>query len=404
MSKEKNDLTLKVFAFIIAVILWSYVMSEVNPDISKEYKNIPVRFNNESALERQGLIIMEPEEVTVNVKVVGKKSDMANFSQESIKAQVDLSGYKEGQIKVPINVNLSQSNNIKMVGYEPREALFTFDKLITKEKNLRIKTKGSLGANYVVGDMTTKSKSVLLKGPRTLVNKVSEAMVEVDLNNRKEDESITVPIKLIDDEGHDVIGVEKEPKVVDITIPIFRTVNVPIELNLQEQLPDNYEITEITINPNKITLKGDKSISNLTFIQTKPIDVNKLIGNTDVPVELELPENVSLLNPNEKITVSLNIEENSTKVFEYALNEVEIRNLDNSLAIDTDDSSKTIQVSVKGSKKIVEALSKEDIELYLDFNMIDEGTHKVYLGSNTPTGITIKEIIPQSIEFKIIKR
>ncbi|MGJ0846229.1 YbbR domain-containing protein [Tissierella praeacuta DSM 18095] len=404
MSKEKNDLTLKVFAFIIAVILWSYVMSEVNPDISKEYKNIPVRFNNESALERQGLIIMEPEEVTVNVKVVGKKSDMANFSQESIKAQVDLSGYKEGQIKVPINVNLSQSNNIKMVGYEPREALFTFDKLITKEKNLRIKTKGSLGANYVVGDMTTKSKSVLLKGPRTLVNKVSEAIVEVDLNNRKEDESITVPIKLIDDEGHDVIGVEKEPKVVDITIPIFRTVNVPIELNLQEQLPDNYEITEITINPNKITLKGDKSISNLTFIQTKPIDVNKLIGNTDVPVELELPENVSLLNPNEKITVSLNIEENSTKVFEYALNEVEIRNLDNSLAIDTDDSSKTIQVSVKGSKKIVEALSKEDIELYLDFNMIDEGTHKVYLGSNTPTGITIKEIIPQSIEFKIIKR
>ncbi|MBU5256150.1 CdaR family protein [Tissierella praeacuta] len=404
MSKEKNDLTLKVFAFIIAVILWSYVMSEVNPDISKEYKNIPVRFNNESALERQGLIIMEPEEVTVNVKVVGKKSDMANFSQESIKAQVDLSGYKEGQIKVPINVNLNQSNNIKIVGHEPREALFTFDKLITKEKNLRIKTKGTLGANYVVGDMTTKSKSVLLKGPRTLVNKVSEAIVEVDLNNRKEDESITVPIKLIDDEGHDVIGVEKEPKVVDITIPIFRTVNVPIELNLQEQLPDNYEITEITINPNKITLKGDKSISNLTFIQTKPIDVNKLIGNTDVPVELELPENVSLLNPNEKITVSLNIEENSTKVFEYELNEVEIRNLDNSLAIDTDDSSRTIQVSVKGSKKIVEALTKEDIELYLDFNMIDEGTHKVYLGSNIPTGITIKEIIPQSIEFKIIKR
>nr|WP_312667263.1 CdaR family protein [Tissierella praeacuta] len=379
-------------------------MSEVNPDISKEYKNIPVRFNNESALERQGLIIMEPEEVTVNVKVVGKKSDMANFSQESIKAQVDLSGYKEGQIKVPINVNLNQSNNIKIVGHEPREALFTFDKLITKEKNLRIKTKGTLGANYVVGDMTTKSKSVLLKGPRTLVNKVSEAIVEVDLNNRKEDESITVPIKLIDDEGHDVIGVEKEPKVVDITIPIFRTVNVPIELNLQEQLPDNYEITEITINPNKITLKGDKSISNLTFIQTKPIDVNKLIGNTDVPVELELPENVSLLNPNEKITVSLNIEENSTKVFEYELNEVEIRNLDNSLAIDTDDSSRTIQVSVKGSKKIVEALTKEDIELYLDFNMIDEGTHKVYLGSNIPTGITIKEIIPQSIEFKIIKR
>ena len=36
MSKEKkNDLTLKIFALIIAIILWSYVMSEVNPPIYK---------------------------------------------------------------------------------------------------------------------------------------------------------------------------------------------------------------------------------------------------------------------------------------------------------------------------------------------------------------------------------
>lgn len=404
MSKERNDLTLKVFAFIIAIILWSYVMKEVNPDISKEFKNIPVKFNNESALERQGLIIMEPEEVTVNVKVIGRKSDIDNFYQESIKAQVDLNGYKEGQIKVPIDVSLVQSGNIKIIGNEPREVLFTFDKLVNKEKNLSIKTKGSLGPNYVVGDMTTKSKSILLKGPRTLVNKVAHVVAEVDLSSRKDDENISVPIKLLDDEGHDIVGVEKEPSVVDINVPILKTVTVPIELNLEKQLPENYEITEVTIKPNKITLKGDKNISNLTFIQTKPVDVNKLIGNIDVPVELELPENVSLLNPNEKVTVSLNVEENSTKTFEYILSEIDIRNLDNSLAIDMDDSSKTVEVLVKGNKKIIENLSKEDIGLYLDFNMLDEGTHKVHLGSNAPIGITVKEIIPQSIEFKITNR
>lgn len=408
MSKERNDLTLKVFAFIIAIILWSYVMKEVNPDISKEFKNVPVKFNNESALERQGLIIMDPEEVTVNVKVIGRKSDIDNFYQESIKAQVDLSGYKEGQIKVPINVSLVQSGNIKIIGNEPREVLFTFDKLVSKEKNLSIKTKGSLGPNYVVGDMTTKSKSILLKGPRTLVNKVANIIAEVDLskidlNTKKDSENITVPIKLVDDEGHDIVGVDREPSVVDINVPIFKTVTVPIELNLEKQLPENYEITEVTIKPNKITLKGDKNISNLTFVQTKPVDVNKLIGNADVPVELELPENVSLLNPNEKVTVSLNVEENSARTFEYILSEIDIRNLDNSLVIDMDDSSK-IEVLVKGNKKIIENLTKEDIGLYLDFNMLDEGIHKVQLGSNAPMGVTVKEIVPQSIEFKITNR
>ena len=38
---------------------------------------------------------------------------MAKFSREFIKAEVDLSGYSEGQVKVPINISLDQSSNIK---------------------------------------------------------------------------------------------------------------------------------------------------------------------------------------------------------------------------------------------------------------------------------------------------
>ncbi|CAK7000967.1 YbbR-like domain-containing protein [Tissierella carlieri] len=404
MSKEKSDLTLKIFSVIIAIVLWSYVTSEseVNPDISKEYRNIPVTYTNKTALDRQDLVIMEPEEATVSVKVTGKKSDMAKFSREFIKAEVDLSGYSEGQVKVPINISLDQSSNIKIVGREPENVLFTFDKIITKTQSVTVKTKGNLDPNYVLGDILTKTQSVLLKGPRSLVNKVADVVAVVDISGRKENINVTEPIKLIDDEKNDVRGVEYEPSVVDVSIPVFRIVTVPIELNLQTEPPENYEITSITINPNKITLKGGNDIANLTFIQTKPVDINYLMENADVPVELDLPENVSLLNPNEKVTISLKIEENFTKSFEYTLDEVDIRNLDGELTIDKDDHSKTIQVLAKGSKEAIENLTKEDLMPYLDFNMLDEGIHKVYLNFTAPIGITIKEISPQPIELKII--
>ncbi|MBU5311494.1 hypothetical protein KQI38_05590 [Tissierella carlieri] len=404
MSKEKSDLTLKIFSVIIAIVLWSYVTSEseVNPDISKEYRNIPVTYTNKTALDRQDLVIMEPEEATVSVKVTGKKSDMAKFSREFIKAEVDLSGYSEGQVKVPINISLDQSSNIKIVGREPENVLFTFDKIITKTQSVTVKTKGNLDPNYVLGDILTKTQSVLLKGPRSLVNKVADVVAVVDISGRKENINVTEPIKLIDDEKNDVRGVEYEPSVVDVSIPVFRIVTVPIELNLQTEPPENYEITSITINPNKITLKGGNDIANLTFIQTKPVDINYLMENVDVPVELDLPENVSLLNPNEKVTISLKIEENFTKSFEYTLDEVDIRNLDGELTIDKDDHSKTIQVLAKGSKEAIENLTKEDLMPYLDFNMLDEGIHKVYLNFTAPIGITIKEISPQPIELKII--
>lgn len=403
MSKEKNDLTLKIFAFTIAIVLWGYVMSIENPDISKEYRNITLTLNNTDELDRQNLIVMEPKEVTISVKVTGRKSDMANFSPDLIKAQADLSGYGEGKKKVPVNVSLNQFNNIKIVNYEPKEILFTFDKLITREKAVTVKTSGELESGYVLGDKTTKSGSILLKGPRTWVNEVSEAVAVVDITGMKDDSSKTAVIQLVDDQGNDVRGVEKEPNTVDVDISIFRTVNVPIELKTENQLPDQYEITNITINPRTVTLKGDKNIVNLRSIQTKAIDINSLIENTTQTVELELPPNVSLLNPNEKITISLNIEEISTRVLEYTLEDIDMLNLDTDLIIDKEHSQEPIYITVKGNSEVVERLNKEDLGLYLDLLNLNEGIHEVLLGFNAPAGVTVKEITPQPMELKLTK-
>lgn len=407
MSKERNDMTLKVFALIIAVILWSYVMSEVNPEQKDNIKNVSVAFNNLEALERQGLILMEPKEATVNVRIKGNKTDMDKFSSKSIKpikAQVDLSGYSEGQVKVPVNVFIDQFSNITIEKVEPSEILFTFDKLTSKDKTVTIKSTGKLEEGYVVGDISTKSQSILLKGPRSWVNEVAEIVAIVNLNGRKENASLTIPILLLDDQGNEVRGLTYEPSVIDVTVPIFRTVTLPIELQTEKELPENYEITDIAIKPNYITLKGDNNIINLTSIQTKPVDINLFIENPVLEVELDLPDNVSLLNPNERVTVSLNIDETNSKLIEYTLGDIDIRNLDSELIIAQEDLAKTIQILVKGNKEVIEELTKEDLQVYLDLNLLREGTHQVYIGINVLEGVTVKEISPKSVELKLIAR
>lgn len=70
MGKEKNDWTLKVFALIIAIVLWSYVMSEVNPVMTEEFRNVKVNILNEASLEREGIVILEPENIdNIDIKV-----------------------------------------------------------------------------------------------------------------------------------------------------------------------------------------------------------------------------------------------------------------------------------------------------------------------------------------------
>ena len=80
----------------------------------------------------------------------------------------------------------------------------------------------------------------------------------VDLTNKTEDINVTVPIKLVDENGDDVRGVEKEQNLVDIFIPVYKVKKVPIELQTEGQLPDNYEIMDIIVNPSEIEIQGKK--------------------------------------------------------------------------------------------------------------------------------------------------
>ncbi|HSH36782.1 CdaR family protein [Schnuerera sp.] len=403
MSKEKrNDLTLKIFALIIAIILWSYVMSEVNPPFTSELKNVNVDFINESALERQGLVVMEPKNANIKVSVSGRRSEVLQVSRSDIIAQVDLNGYSEGNVKVPVYVQVP--NDVRIVDYSPKEILFKFDKIIRKDSTVVVETQGKIPQGYVLGTPEIKPQSIYIEGPRTWINLVEKAIAFVDVSDKTEDIRVTVPIKVVDDEGNDVRGVSKDQNVVDIFIPVYQTKKVPIELQTENQLPDNYEIVNVNINPSTIEIKGKKDeLIGINSIKTEPIDINSFIDNRNVPVKLEIPEGVSLTNPNQEITINLNIEENITRTFDYILEDVEVINMDSSLHIDEEELNKSFTVTVKGISSQIEILDEEDIELKLDLEDLEEGTHRVSIETIVDDGIEIISVLPENFDISLIK-
>lgn len=402
MSKEKkNDLTLKIFALVIAIILWSYVMSEVNPPFTSEFRNVNVDFINESALEKQGLVVMEPKSANIRVSVSGRRSEVLQVSGSDIIAQVDLNGYSEGNVKVPVYVQVP--SDVRIVDYSPKEILFKFDKIIRKDSPVAVETQGNLPKGYVLGTPEVKPQSVYIEGPRTWINSVAKAVAFVNVTDKTEDIKATVPIKVVDDEGNDVRGISKEQNVVDIFIPVYQTKKVPIELQTESRLPDNYEIVNVNINPSTIEIKGKKAnLSGVSSISTKPIDINSLIGNRNVPVELELPEGVSLVDPNQKVTITLNIDETITQTFDYTLKDAEIVNLDTSLNIDEEELNRSFTITIKGSSSKINSLEKEDIDLRLDLRDLEEGTHKVNPEIIAEDGIEIISVIPDSFDITLV--
>lgn len=404
---KKNDLGAKITVLIIAIFIWSFVMDDVNPEISRTYRNVSVNYSNTSALDRQGLVVMDPESVAVDVKVTGKKSDFGSdkFSASNILARVDLSGYSEGQVKIPITVSLvDQPSGISVSSVEPRESLFTFDKLITKEMPLTIRTTGTLPENYVLGELVSSSRFVSLSGPRTWVNEVDKVVSEVNVNNRISTDRESFTTLLIDEDGNEVRGISKEPNVVEITVPVYRTVTLPIELQTINELPENYSIVDISITPSNIAVRGSEDIKNLTKIDTEIIDINTLIGNAALEVELDLPQGVSLLNPNQKVTIIYDVEETITKEFTLAISDLDVLNLDEDLEIDEEDLDREITITLAGYKSVLDQLESEDLRLSIDLIDLTEGRHVVEVKMAEIQGIDSQSLINQPLIIYLMEQ
>lgn len=408
MSKGENNLTAKIFALIIAIVLWSYVMSVENPYITKNIKNISVNLYNTSSLDRRGLVIMDPQAVKISVEVGGKKTEVDRFtsvSPSNIVAEIDLSGYDEGQVRIPVRVSLlNNPSGVEIVNWEPKEILFTLDKVIPKEKSVGIQVEGELGDDYILGEITPKPGTVLIRGPRTWVNEVSEVKAIVDVTGKTSTSSMTVPIQISDDQGNEVRGLEKEPTVVEVNIPILRKHTLPVELQTEGELPEGYSITDIKINPGTVAIKGDSNILNLSYINTEAININDLMGKTSVEVDLDLPPGVELLNPNEKISINYVIEEIEDRSYTYSFTDIDPRNLQEGLTIESENPEDPIEVILQGAKNDLDKITSDDLKLYLDLQDLDEGIHTINIQIESISGTNVDSIMPETIRVKLNKK
>lgn len=404
MKKRKNDITAKILTLVIAMFLWSYVMSDTNPQITREIRNISVTYLNTAALDRQGLVIMDPEDVKINVRLSGNKMDLDKIDGSSIFAQVDLSGYSEGQVRVPITVGLlDQTSAIRVESSDPKEVLFTFDRIITREIEPVVDLTGELGEDYLLGDITTRPQSILLRGPRTWINQVAKVSALVDISGRTNTMNLAVPIKILNDSGEEVRGIEKEPGLIDMTIPIFRAVNLPIELLTINELPDNFSITNIEISPSIIRVKGDNSIVNLTKIETVEVDINQLLETSAMEVQLNLPEGVTLVDPTQRITISYNVEETITEEIEFGFDDIVFTNLSEGLVVDEDAQEQTFILEITGFRSVIENLTTDDFGITANLNGLSQGSHQVQISFTQINNVSYVNEQPISVIVNLIE-
>lgn len=371
INKLKNNSKIKIISLLSAMVLWMYVMAIVDPEETKLFENIPVTITNKNELNERDLVIYPEQDLTTNIYVTGKLSNLKKVTKDDINVYGQINNPLEGNNEIYLKVSTSQRVNYD---FKNPVMIVTLEKIISEDKSIKVDITGS-GKNNVDNIMLQDNiDKVSISGPRSLVNKVKRVVGTVKVNGELNDFSQSIKLEPVDANGKVVEGIELEKDSVNVNITLLTQKTVPITLKLS----DNSESgVNYTMSQNTVTIKGKKDIvDSINDIETQPVKLSEISPGTSKDIYLQVPSGITI--ETKYITIKKNSEENAVEVYTYTAKDIEIRN-----NIENIDKSKikipnSINVSIEYLQSIG-SINKDDIKLYIDLNEVslEDNTCKI---------------------------
>lgn len=371
INKLKNNSKIKIISLLSAMVLWMYVMAIVDPEETKLFENIPVTITNKNELNERDLVIYPEQELTTNIYVTGKLSNLKKVTKDDINVYGQINNPLEGNNEIYLKVSTSQRVNYD---FKNPVMIVTLEKIISEDKSIKVDITGS-GKNNVDNIMLQDNiDKVSVSGPRSLVNKVKRVVGTVKVNGELNDFSQSIKLEPVDANGKVVEGIELEKDSVNVNITLLTQKTVPITLKLS----DNSESgVNYTMSQNTVTIKGKKDIvDSINDIETQPVKLSEISPGTSKDIYLQVPSGITI--ETKYITIKKNSEENAVEVYTYTAKDIEIRN-----NIENIDKSKikfpnSINVSIEYLQS-EGSINKDDIKLYIDLNEVslEDNTCKI---------------------------
>lgn len=309
---NKNDRKLIALSILVAIIMWSFVMTSTNPSLSKTVRNVPLTIKNQEIMHDRGFALVGKDEVSsVNIKVKGSRSDLANLFAEDLVASVDLGSPTEG-IKT-LNVKVDAPSGIRIESVSPSSVNFKIEKIVQKDLPVETKISDKIKESKIVKVSEQDRKKITVSGLRNRVEKVEKIVLDIDNEDYLDGKIHDIAIKALDKDDKIVENVDLSQQDVSIAFDVLSIKEVEVLLDGEDSLPNNMKIKEKKISPDKVIIKGEKNVlDKIDSIKTQKIDLSRLKNDEfDQKVELNVPENVELNDRDNFVDIYVKMEKKS---------------------------------------------------------------------------------------------
>ncbi|MCL2702579.1 MAG: CdaR family protein [Defluviitaleaceae bacterium] len=403
-------------AVLLACALW-FICLNYNDPVTYENFTLTLQLRNENVLTENRRLITNRrmlDNITVNVHVTGLKSELDNLVRDvTIAAYVDLHSSEIVNVPVtgmsePIPVRIgvdftgAQNSSIQITSIHPPMIELEMDRFDQRLRtvHIRYETEG-LPAGYVAMEAEREPRTVQVSGAASVVSRIFEIAVWVDMTDVRTDVEDERPIVAYDIDGEIVTGFNLEIDTVKFKIPVYKIGTAQIQMDEPSYTgtpaPDVI-ITGVEWEPKAVELMGHvDEVEHVQYIVLSPADISGIVENATFTYDIN--EYLESINADNEITVMLrNPDENAVSVT-YITEPVETREFIipvDRIALSGEASlgnrrrellTENITVILSGVASILANTQAEDIVCMVDaVSLIDmeDGEHILEVGITAP--------------------
>ena len=257
----------------------------------------------------------------------------------------------------------------------------------------------NLPKNLMVINEIPSQIEVRVQGPRSVIRELSTEKLhkQVDLSGAKPGSrsEIFTPGGLNLPRG--VVVTRIRPSAVSIELDQALIRRVEVQPVIKGSPAPGFEVAEVVISPKEALVRGPQcEINQLKYINTIPIDINKLSSSVTKDVELDF-QNLALTYLDSqplfaKITIKPKLE---AKTY----NNIIIVPIGSTGPLRLDPTK--VSITVRGPITNLELLRPEDITARINLKNLKTGLYEAKVAVNLPEGLEVIKVSPEKVAVRI---
>jgi YbbR domain-containing protein len=322
------------------------------------------------------------------------------YRSSDFEASIDLSGIQPGSGPQRVRVQvISIDTRIRIVGVQPDQVTVNLD-IVGRKAIAVVIEHAPAPEGLELGDESAAPDTVEVLGPASVIERVVAARASVIIQESGIDLDQDVELVPVDELGEAVAMVDVEPPTSHVTIPVFsdrQTRTLPVNPVVTGDPAAGFEVGSVTVDPPVMLVEGDADqLAVLVRVDTEPIPMTGVSSDRAVNIGLDLPTGVLAVGDDEvRVTITLR-PVTATRTFSAGFRLIGAgRGL--SYAVEAD----RFLVTIGGSVADLDRLSGTAVVVDIDVAGLQPGTEIVTVTMDLPPGTTLVSASPSSVSVTI---